>query len=154
MLKQKNGNFSPESTLVFILSTVYLSFPGSAATYGTAAGDQNNGCDCYILGTLVTKSSTSEAQTVLKKKKPQIVWEEALLFPVKEEELPEAMLTLTLRNCDKFSRHSIVGEIKPSLANVGEPYGTVQCEKMKTFDKVSYEFHKLLFKQIVFSGRE
>nr|XP_028583279.1 synaptotagmin-13 [Podarcis muralis] len=105
------------------------------ATYGTAAGDQNNGCDCYILGTLVTKSSTSEAQTVLKKKKPQIVWEEALLFPVKEEELPEAMLTLTLRNCDKFSRHSIVGEIKPSLANVGEPYGTVQCEKMKTFDK-------------------
>ncbi|XP_062974893.1 synaptotagmin-13 [Elgaria multicarinata webbii] len=103
--------------------------------YGSTAGDQNNGHDCYILGTLVSKSGTTEAQTMLKKQQPHVVWKEALLLPVKEEELPEAMLTLTLRNCDKFSRHSIVGEIKPSLANVGEPYGSVQCEKMKTLDK-------------------
>ncbi|XP_061469150.1 synaptotagmin-13 isoform X1 [Rhineura floridana] len=104
-------------------------------TYGTTTGDQNNGCDCYILGTLVSKSGTTEAQTVLKKQQPHIVWEEALLFSVKEEELPEGMLTLTLRNCDKFSRHSIIGEIKLSLANVSDLYGTVHCEKMKTFDK-------------------
>ncbi|KAH0620768.1 hypothetical protein JD844_021521 [Phrynosoma platyrhinos] len=103
--------------------------------YETTTGDQNNGCDCYILGTLVSKSGTTEAQTVLKKKQLHVVWEDALLFPVKEEELPEGMLTLTLRNCDKFSRHSIVGEVKPRLANVGEPYGTVQSEKMKAFDK-------------------
>ncbi|XP_042294805.1 synaptotagmin-13 isoform X2 [Sceloporus undulatus] len=103
--------------------------------YETTTGDQNNGCDCYILGSLVSKSGTTEAQTVLKKKQPHVVWEDALLFPVKEEELPEGTLTLTLRNCDKFSRHSIVGEVKPRLANVGEPYGTVQSEKMKALDK-------------------
>ncbi|XP_054828732.1 synaptotagmin-13 isoform X2 [Eublepharis macularius] len=103
--------------------------------YETTAGDQNNGCDYYILGTLVSGSGTREAQTVLKKKQSHIFWEEPLLFPLKKEELSEGMLTLTLRNCDKFSRHSIIGEMKPSLANVGEPYGTVQWEKLKTPDK-------------------
>ncbi|XP_044292891.1 synaptotagmin-13 isoform X1 [Varanus komodoensis] len=103
--------------------------------YGATTGDQSNGCDCYILATLVSKSGITEAQTVLKKKQPHIVWEEALLLPVKEDELPEGILTLTLRNCDKFSRHSIVGEIKTCLTNVGDPYGEVQCEKMKTPDK-------------------
>uniref|UniRef100_A0A8D0DLH7 Synaptotagmin 13 n=1 Tax=Salvator merianae TaxID=96440 RepID=A0A8D0DLH7_SALMN len=97
--------------------------------------EQSNGCDCYILGTLVTSSGTVEAQTVLKKYQPRVIWEDALLFPVKEEELHEGMLTLTLRSCDKFSRHSIVGEIKPSLVNLGKPYGASQCEKIKTLDK-------------------
>ncbi|XP_053139914.1 synaptotagmin-13 isoform X2 [Hemicordylus capensis] len=105
------------------------------AKYGMTAGDQNNGGDSYILGTLVSRSGTVEAQTVLKKKQPHVIWEEALLFPLKEEELPEGVLTLTLRNCDKFSRHSIVGELKRSLANVGEPYGTAQWDKLKTLDK-------------------
>lgn len=77
-----------------------------------------------------------EAQTVLKKKQSHIIWEEALQFPLKKEELSEGVLTLTLRNCDKFSRHSIIGEIKPNLANVGEPYGSAQWEKLKTPDKV------------------
>ncbi|XP_063149361.1 synaptotagmin-13 [Candoia aspera] len=99
------------------------------------AGDQNNGSDCYILGTLMSNSGTTEAQTVLKKKQAHVVWEEALLFPVKKEELPEGTLTLTLRNCDKFSRHSIIGEIKPNLATVGEQYGPVQSEKIKVLDK-------------------
>ncbi|XP_008103751.1 synaptotagmin-13 [Anolis carolinensis] len=103
--------------------------------YETTLGDQNTGCDCYILGTLVSKSGTTEAQTVLKKKQLHVAWEDVLLFPVKEEELPEGTLTLTLRNCDKFSRHIIVGEVKPKLASVGEPYGPVQSEKMKAFDK-------------------
>ncbi|XP_015282818.1 PREDICTED: synaptotagmin-13 isoform X3 [Gekko japonicus] len=99
------------------------------------AGDQNNGCDYYVLGTLASGCGMREAQTVLKKKQSHITWEEALLFPFKEEELSEGVLTLTLRNCDKFSRHSIIGEIKPSLANVGEPYGTVHWEKLKAPDK-------------------
>ncbi|XP_077178403.1 synaptotagmin-13 [Paroedura picta] len=103
--------------------------------YEMTAGDQNNGCDYYILGTLMSESGMREAQTVLKKKQPHIIWEEALLFPIKKEELSEGVLTLTLRNCDKFSRHSIIGEIKPSLANKGEPYETVQWEKLKTPDK-------------------
>uniref|UniRef100_A0ACB8G488 Synaptotagmin-13 n=2 Tax=Sphaerodactylus townsendi TaxID=933632 RepID=A0ACB8G488_9SAUR len=103
--------------------------------YETTAGEQNNGCDYYILGTFVSRSGLREAQTVLKKKQSHIIWEETLLFPLKKEELSEGVLTLTLRNCDKFSRHSIVGEIKPSLANMGESYGTVQWEKLKTPDK-------------------
>ncbi|XP_074855059.1 synaptotagmin-13 isoform X2 [Carettochelys insculpta] len=102
------------------------------AMHGSMVGDQDVGCDCYILGTLVSKSGTTEAQTVLKKKVHHVIWEEALLFPLVEEEMLEGMLILTLRNCDKFSRHSIVGEIKLSLANVGEPCRMVQWEKMKT----------------------
>uniref|UniRef100_A0A8C8RPX3 Synaptotagmin 13 n=1 Tax=Pelusios castaneus TaxID=367368 RepID=A0A8C8RPX3_9SAUR len=98
-------------------------------------GDQDAGCDCYILGTLVSKSGITEAQTVLKKKVHHIIWEEALLFPLAKEEMPEGTLTLTLRNCDRFSRHSIVGEIKLSLANVGEPFRTTQWEKLKTPEK-------------------
>uniref|UniRef100_A0A8D0GAX7 Synaptotagmin 13 n=1 Tax=Sphenodon punctatus TaxID=8508 RepID=A0A8D0GAX7_SPHPU len=98
-------------------------------------GEQNNCCDCYILGTLVNKSGMTEAQTVLKKKAPHIIWEEALLFPLEEKELSEGMLTLTLRNCDRFSRHSIVGEIKLSLANAGEPFGAAHWEKLKTPEK-------------------
>ncbi|XP_020654150.3 synaptotagmin-13 [Pogona vitticeps] len=103
--------------------------------YETMTVDHNNSCDCYILGTLVSQSGITEAQTVLKKNQPHVVWEETLLFPVKEEELPKGMLTLTLRNCDKFSRHSIVGELKLNLADVGEVCGKVQSEKMKALDK-------------------
>ncbi|XP_058017701.1 synaptotagmin-13 [Ahaetulla prasina] len=103
--------------------------------YGTTSGDQNNGSDCYILGTLVSNSGTIEAQTVMKKKEIHVVWEEGLLFPVKEKMLQEVTLTLTLRNCDKFSRHSIIGEIKPNLASVGEQYGPVQSEKVKVLNK-------------------
>lgn len=73
---------------------------------------------------------------MLKKRQPHMIWEEALLFPLKEEELPDAGLIVTLRNCDKFSRHSIVGEIKPSLAKIGEPNGTAQWEKVTTPEKV------------------
>ncbi|XP_038260456.1 synaptotagmin-13 [Dermochelys coriacea] len=102
------------------------------AMHGSMIGDQDAGCDCYILGTLVSKSGTTGTQTVLKKKVHHIIWEEALLFPLAEEEVLEAMLTLTLRNCDRFSRHSIVGEIKLSLANVGEPFRMAQWEKLKT----------------------
>lgn len=104
--------------------------------YEMTIGDQNNSSDYYILGTLVSGSGMKEAQTVLKKKQSHIIWEETLLFPLKKEELSEGVLTLTLRNCDKFSRHSIIGEIKPSMVNVEEPYGTVQWEKLKTPDKV------------------
>ncbi|KAM9146865.1 synaptotagmin-13 [Pangshura tecta] len=105
------------------------------AMHGSMIGDQDAGCDCYILGTLVSKSGTTEAQTVLKKKVHHVIWEEALLFPLVEEEVLEGTLTLTLRNCDRFSRHSIVGEIKLSLANVGEPFRMAQWEKLKTPEK-------------------
>ncbi|XP_054256584.1 synaptotagmin-13 isoform X1 [Indicator indicator] len=105
------------------------------AMHGGMSGDQEAGCHCYILGTLVTKSGIAEAQTELKKKVLHTLWEEVLRFPLTEEEMPEGTLTLTLRNCDKFSRHSIVGELKLSLANVKESFGTAQWERLKIPEK-------------------
>ncbi|NXL33550.1 SYT13 protein, partial [Glaucidium brasilianum] len=93
------------------------------------------GCHCYILGTLVSKSGIVEAQTELKKKVLHTIWEEVLRFPLTEEEMPEGTLTLTLRNCDKFSRHSIVGELKLSLSNMEESFGMAQWERLKTPEK-------------------
>ncbi|NXD62524.1 SYT13 protein, partial [Eolophus roseicapillus] len=104
-------------------------------------GDQDAGCHCYILGTLVSKSGTAEAQTELKKKVLHTLWEEVLRFPLTEEEMPEGTLTLTLRNCDKFSRHSIVGELKLSLANMEESFGTAQWERLKTPEKEPSKGH-------------
>ncbi|NXS51349.1 SYT13 protein, partial [Brachypteracias leptosomus] len=95
----------------------------------------DTGCHCYILGTLESKSGITEAQTELKKKVLHTLWEEVLRFPLAEEEMPEGTLTLTMRNCDKFSRHSIVGELKLSLANVEETFGTGQWERLKTPEK-------------------
>ncbi|NXQ79190.1 SYT13 protein, partial [Nyctibius grandis] len=93
------------------------------------------GCHCYILGILVRKSGIAEAQTELKKKVLHTRWEEVLQFPLTEEEMPEGTLTLTLRNCDKFSRHSIVGELKLSLANMEESFGVAQWERLKAPEK-------------------
>uniref|UniRef100_A0A8D0FTB2 Synaptotagmin-13 n=1 Tax=Strix occidentalis caurina TaxID=311401 RepID=A0A8D0FTB2_STROC len=93
------------------------------------------GCHCYILGTLVSKSGIAEAQTELKKKVLHTIWEEVLRFPLMEEEMPEGTLTLTLRNCDKFSRHSIVGELKLSLSNMEESFGMARWERLKTPEK-------------------
>ncbi|NXG90841.1 SYT13 protein, partial [Stercorarius parasiticus] len=95
----------------------------------------DTGCHCYVLGTLVSKSGIAEAQTELKKKVLHTLWEEVLRFPLTEEEMPDGTLTLTLRNCDKFSRHSIVGELKLSLANMEESFGMAQWERLKTPEK-------------------
>ncbi|XP_029863085.1 synaptotagmin-13 isoform X1 [Aquila chrysaetos chrysaetos] len=105
------------------------------AMHGRMSGDQDAGCHCYILGTLVSKSGVAEAQTELKKKVLHTLWEQVLRFPLTEEEMPEGTLTLTLRNCDKFSRHSIVGELKLSLANTEESFGMAQWERLKTPEK-------------------
>ncbi|XP_040458265.1 synaptotagmin-13 [Falco naumanni] len=105
------------------------------AMHGRMSGDQDAGCHCYILGTLVSKSGIAEAQTELKKKVLHTLWEEVLRFPLTQEEMSEGTLTLTLRNCDKFSRHSIVGELKLSLANMEESFGITQCERLKTPEK-------------------
>ncbi|XP_054017400.1 synaptotagmin-13 isoform X1 [Dryobates pubescens] len=105
------------------------------AMHGGMSGDQEAGCHCYILGTLVSKSGIAEAQTELKKKVLHTLWEEVLRFPLTEDDLPEGTLTLTLRNCDKFSRHSIVGELKLSLANMKESFGTAQWERLKIPEK-------------------
>ncbi|XP_009586081.1 PREDICTED: synaptotagmin-13 [Fulmarus glacialis] len=105
------------------------------AMHGRMSGDQDTGCHCYILGTLVSKSSIAEAQTELKKKVLHTLWEEVLRFPLKEEDMPEGTLTLTLRNCDKFSRHSIVGELKLSLANMEDSFGVARWERLKTPEK-------------------
>ncbi|XP_048803905.1 synaptotagmin-13 isoform X2 [Lagopus muta] len=104
------------------------------AMHGKMSSDQDAGCHCYILGTLVSKSGMTEAQTELKKKVLHTLWEEALRFPLPEEEMQEGTLTLTLRNCDKFSRHSIVGELNLSLANM-EDFGMSQWERLKTPEK-------------------
>nr|XP_021388926.1 synaptotagmin-13 isoform X1 [Lonchura striata domestica] len=98
-------------------------------------GDQDTGCHCYILGTLESKSGIAEAQTELKKKALHTLWEEVLQFPLTEEEMPGGTLTLTLRNCDKFSRHSIVGELKLNLAEMEESFGKAQWERLKSPEK-------------------
>ncbi|KAM4779002.1 synaptotagmin-13 isoform 1-T1 [Cyanocitta cristata] len=105
------------------------------AMHGRMSGDQDAGCHCYILGTLASKSGIAEAQTELKKKVLHTLWEEALRFPLTEEEMPGGTLTLTLRNCDKFSRHSIVGELKLNLAEVEESFGKAQWERLKSPEK-------------------
>ncbi|XP_071601045.1 synaptotagmin-13 isoform X2 [Heliangelus exortis] len=105
------------------------------ATHSSMNSDQDAGCHCYILGTLVSKSGTAEAQTELKKKVLHTLWEEPLKFPLAEEEMPEGTLTLTLRNCDKFSRHSIVGELKLRLATMEESFGVAQCKRLKSPEK-------------------
>ncbi|XP_039586968.1 synaptotagmin-13 isoform X1 [Passer montanus] len=105
------------------------------AMHGGMSGDQDTGCHCYILGTLESKSGIAEAQTELKKKVLHTLWEEVLQFPLTEEEMPGGTLTLTLRNCDKFSRHSIVGELKLNLAEMEESFGKAQWERLKSPEK-------------------
>ncbi|NWH30257.1 SYT13 protein, partial [Chloropsis hardwickii] len=105
------------------------------AMHGRMSGDQDTGCHCYILGTLESKSGIAEAQTELKKKALHTLWEEVLEFPLTEEEMPGGTLTLTLRNCDKFSRHSIVGELKLNLAEMEESFGKAQWERLKSPEK-------------------
>ncbi|NXD09404.1 SYT13 protein, partial [Nothocercus nigrocapillus] len=105
------------------------------AMHGRMSGDQDTGCHCYVLGSLMSKSGIVEAQTELKKKMLHTIWEEVLLFPLTEEEVPEGTLTLTLRNCDKFSRHSIVGELKLSLASMEDSFGMAQWERLKIPEK-------------------
>ncbi|KAG9467226.1 hypothetical protein GDO78_015399 [Eleutherodactylus coqui] len=98
-------------------------------------GEDDCGSYCYVLGTLNTHFGQTEAQTALIKRKAHTVWEEALLFPLKEEDRAEATLTLTLRNCDRFSRHQVAGEITLSLANVGIPFGTARWVDLRVPEK-------------------
>lgn len=121
------------SGLSFVRGPYHPSFP---AMHGRMSGDQDAGCHCYILGTLASKSGIAEAQTELKKKVLHTLWEEVLRFPLTEEEMPGGTLTLTLRNCDKFSRHSIVGELKLNLAEMEESFGKAQWERLKSPEKV------------------
>ncbi|MEE6499023.1 hypothetical protein FKM82_003290 [Ascaphus truei] len=107
------------------------------AVASSLPGDQDSGSHCYVLGTLTTSRGQTEAQTALVKRAPHTVWEEALLFPLQEEERSEATLTLTLRHCDRFSRHQVAGEITPSLANIGVPFGTARWVDLRVPEKVS-----------------
>uniref|UniRef100_A0A8C5QZQ6 Synaptotagmin 13 n=1 Tax=Leptobrachium leishanense TaxID=445787 RepID=A0A8C5QZQ6_9ANUR len=95
------------------------------------------GSHCYVLGVLTTGRGQNEAQTSLVTRVQHTVWEEALVFPLREEERAESMLTLTLRNCDSFSRHEEAGEITLSLAHVGIPFGTAHWVDLKLPEKKS-----------------
>ncbi|CAJ0966229.1 unnamed protein product [Ranitomeya imitator] len=99
------------------------------------SGEEDCGSHCYVLGALNTHDGQTEAQTALVKRKAHTVWEEALLFPLKEEDRADATLTLTLRNCDRFSRHQVAGEITLSLANVGIPFGTARWVDLRAPEK-------------------
>lgn len=77
-----------------------------------------------------------EAQTALKKRQLHTAWEEGLVLPLAEEERPTAILTLTLRTCDRFSRHSVAGELRLGLDGVSVPLGTAQWGELKTSAKV------------------
>lgn len=77
-----------------------------------------------------------EAQTALKKRQLHTMWEEGLVLPLAEEELPTATLTLTLRTCDRFSRHSVAGELRLGLDGTSVPLGAAQWGELKTALKV------------------
>ncbi|XP_053802459.1 synaptotagmin-13 isoform X1 [Vidua chalybeata] len=132
-----SGRQAPELhySLVYEPQRAQLRVALLQAMHGGMNGDQDTGCHCYILGTLESKSGIAEAQTELKKKVLHTLWEEVLQFPLTEEEMPGGTLTLTLRNCDKFSRHSIVGELKLNLAEMEESFGKAQWERLKSPEK-------------------
>ncbi|XP_053837023.1 synaptotagmin-13 isoform X1 [Vidua macroura] len=132
-----SGRQAPELhySLVYEPQQAQLRVALLQAMHGGMNGDQDTGCHCYILGTLESKSGIAEAQTELKKKVLHTLWEEVLQFPLTEEEMPGGTLTLTLRNCDKFSRHSIVGELKLNLAEMEESFGKAQWERLKSPEK-------------------
>ncbi|KAM4723182.1 synaptotagmin-13 [Rhinophrynus dorsalis] len=98
-------------------------------------GEEDSGSHSYVVGTLTTSSGQTEAQTSLVKRSPHTIWEEALLFPLKDEERGESNLTLTLRHCDRFSRHLVAGEITLSLANIGVPFGTARWVDLRAPEK-------------------
>lgn len=98
--------------------------------------DHDGGCDCYIQGSVANSMGSVEAQTALKKRELRTAWEEGLALPLAEEELPAATLTLTLRTCDRFSRHSVVGELRLGLDGVSVPLGAAQWGELKTAVKV------------------
>lgn len=98
-------------------------------------GEEDSGSHCYVMGTLKKQGGRTEAQTSLVKRSAHTVWEEALLFPLQEEDRAQATLTLTLRNCDRFSRHQVAGEITLSLANVGIPFGTARWVDLRAAEK-------------------
>ncbi|KAM5138056.1 synaptotagmin-13 [Mantella aurantiaca] len=96
-------------------------------------GEEDSGS--YVLGSLSTQRGQTEAHTALVKRSTHALWEEALLFPLQEEDRAQATLTLTLRNCDRFSRHQGAGEITLSLANVGIPFGTARWVDLRPMEK-------------------
>lgn len=98
--------------------------------------DHEGGCDCYIQGSVTVKTGSVEAQTALKKRQLHTTWEEGLALPLAEEELPTATLTLTLRTCDRFSRHSVIGELCLGLDGSSVPLGAAQWGELKTTAKV------------------
>ncbi|XP_006772314.1 PREDICTED: synaptotagmin-13 [Myotis davidii] len=94
--------------------------------------DHDGGCDCYVQGSVANRTGSVEAQTALKKRELHTTWEEGLVLPLAEEELPTATLTLTLRTCDRFSRHSVAGELRLGLDGVSVPLGAAQWGELKT----------------------
>ncbi|KAF3822026.1 hypothetical protein GH733_007400 [Mirounga leonina] len=94
--------------------------------------DHDGGCDCYVQGSVANRTGTVEAQTALKKRRRHTAWEEGLALPLAEEELPTATLLLTLRTCDRFSRHSVLGELRLGLDGGSVPLGAAQWGELKT----------------------
>lgn len=100
--------------------------------------DHEGGCDCYIQGSVAVKTGSVEAQTALKKRQLHTTWEEGLALPLGEDELPTATLRLTLRTCDRFSRHSVVGELCLGLDGASVPLGAAQWGELQTTAKVRF----------------
>uniref|UniRef100_F6S0H8 Synaptotagmin 13 n=1 Tax=Callithrix jacchus TaxID=9483 RepID=F6S0H8_CALJA len=97
--------------------------------------NHDGGCDCYVQGSVANRTGSVEAQTALKKRQLRTTWEEGLVLPLAEEELPTAILTLTLRTCDRFSRHSVAGELRLGLDGTSVPLGAAQWGELKTSAK-------------------
>ncbi|XP_043938502.1 synaptotagmin-13 [Protopterus annectens] len=87
------------------------------------AGGNQDCCTCYVLICLSTATEKKETHTSFKRKLPHPIWEETLTLPLAEENITDGMLTLSLCDCDKYSRHSTIGETSISFANVHMPPG-------------------------------
>ncbi|OCT83675.1 synaptotagmin-13 isoform X1 [Xenopus laevis] len=97
--------------------------------------EEDPGSHSYLVGILTSKDGQTEVQTSLMNRAPHTVWDEALLFPFQDEERADAELTLTLRHCDRYSRHQIAGEITLNLANLGVPFGAARWVDLRPPEK-------------------
>ncbi|XP_062918296.1 synaptotagmin-13 isoform X1 [Mobula hypostoma] len=77
-----------------------------------------NRSDSYVVAALITKLGKAEAETSIQAKTLHPVWQETLTFPVLEEHMRGATLTVAVYSCDKYSRQSCVGEAQLKLCDV------------------------------------
>ncbi|RXM34388.1 Synaptotagmin-13 [Acipenser ruthenus] len=113
------GNTTPNPKLHFSLRYDTQTLELHVTVIEAENVSATQGHDCYITGHLTTKSGKREALTSIRRVTPHLLWEETLVFPLPEGYGIEGEISLSLFNCDKFSRHTSTGVMRFKLADVG-----------------------------------